>query len=184
MEDQRIVELYWQRDENAIAETAKKYGKYLHSIAYRILRDESDAEECVSDACFAAWNAMPPHRPAVLSAFLGKLARRISIDVLRKRNAEKRGAGEYALALNELEECVSGNDSVEEEAVREALRNRINVFLKTLPADERNVFLRRYWYMEGVRDIAKRSGFSESKVKSMLHRTRAKLRTVLEKEGW
>ena len=184
MEDRCIVELYWQRDESAIAETETKYGKYLHRIAYRILQDAGDAEECVNDTCYAAWNAMPPHCPSVLSAFLGKITRRISIDLLRKKNAEKRGSGEYALALEELEECISGSDNVEEIAEREELKNRINSFLRSLPAAERNVFMCRYWYMESVSEIAKRSGFSESKVKSMLYRTRNKLRTMLEKEGW
>ena len=184
MEDRRIVELYWQRSEDAIAETASKYGNYLHSIAYQVLSNTQDAEECVNDTYSAAWNAMPPHRPSVLSTFLGKITRRISIDRWRKYSAEKRGGGEVALALDELADCVSGSGSVEEAAERRELKNLIDRFLDALPTTERKVFLCRYWYLDSVSSIAKQFGFSESKVTSMLHRTRAKLRAVLEKEGY
>lgn len=184
MDDDRIVELYWRRSEEAIGETASKYGKYLHSIAYRILTDTRDAEECVSDTYVDAWNAMPPRRPAILSTFLGKITRRISIDMWRKRNADKRGGGELPLVLEELEDCVSGTDSVIEEAERRELIRKIDTFLRTLPENERQVFLRRYWYFEPVSSIAKRFRFSESKTTSMLHRTRGKLRALLEKEGY
>ncbi len=184
MEDNQIVELYWQRSEDAIPETAEKYGKYLHSISYRVLSDTEDAEECVNDSYVDAWNAMPPHRPSILSTFLGKITRRISIDRWRKKNAEKRGGGEITLALDELEECVSGSGSVEDEAERRELRAALNGFLLTLGESERKVFLCRYWYLEPVPVIAKRFAFSESKVTSMLHRTRGKLRTLLEKEGY
>ena len=124
MEDNRIIDLYWQRNEDAISETASKYGKYLHSIAYQVLSNTQDAEECVNDTYIDAWNTMPPHRPSILSTFLGKITRRISIDLWRKYSAEKRGGGEVALALDELEDCVSGNGSVEEESEhRELTRN-------------------------------------------------------------
>ena len=112
MEDNRIVDLYWQRNESAISETATKYGKYLHSISYQILLNTEDAEECVNDTYNDAWQSMPPHRPSILSTFLGKITRRISIDLWRKYSAEKCGGGEVALALDELEECVSGTGSV------------------------------------------------------------------------
>lgn len=184
MEDSCIVDLYWQRNEDAISETARKYGKYLHSIAYQVLSNIQDAEECVNDTYSDAWNTIPPHRPSVLSTFLGKITRRISIDLWRKYSAEKRGSGEIALALDELEDCVSGNGSVEEESERRELTRKINEFLFALPITERQVFLCRYWYMDSIASIAKRFGFSESKVTSMLHRTRAKLRVLLEKEGY
>ena len=184
MEDNRIVDLYWQRNENAISETASKYGKYLHSISYQILSNAQDAEECVNDTYRDAWNTMPPHRPSILSTFLGKITRRISIDLWRKYSAEKRGSGEIALALDELEDCVSGSESVEEESERMELTRILNGFLSALPDTERNVFLCRYWYMDSVPSIANQFGFSESKVTSMLHRTRAKLRVLLEKEGY
>lgn len=127
---------------------------------------------------------MPPHRPSILSTFLGKITRRISIDRWRKRNAEKRGGGELALALEELEDCVSGSGSVEGEMERRELVKLFHDFLNTLPATERRVFLCRYWYMDSIQTIALQFGFSQSKVTSMLHRTRAKLRVVLEKEGY
>ncbi|MBR5114263.1 MAG: sigma-70 family RNA polymerase sigma factor [Oscillospiraceae bacterium] len=184
MEDDRIIDLYWQRNESAISETAAKYGKYLHSISYRILLNTEDAEECVNDTYNDAWRSMPPYRPSVLSTFLGKITRRISIDLWRKYSAEKRGGGVMALALDELEECVSGTGDVETEIERLALQNKLNGFLSALPRVERQVFVCRYWYMDPISDIAKQFAFSESKVKSMLFRTRNKLRTMLAKEGY
>ena len=169
MEDNNIVELFWRRSESAIAETELKYGRYLHSISYRILTDTEDARECVNDTYNDAWQSMPPHRPLVLSTFLGKITRRISIDRWRMRNAQKRGGGEIVLVLDELENCVS---------------ELLNSFLGTLTDLERRVFLCRYWYMDSIQTIAKKFGFSQSKVTSMLHRTRGKLRTMLEKEGY
>ncbi len=184
MEDNRIVDLYWQRNESAINETATKYGKYLHSISFHILSNDEDAEECVNDTYNDAWQSMPPHRPSILSTFLGKITRRISIDLWRKHSADKRGGGEVALALDELDECVSGNSNVENEIERQELQQKLNAFLMGLPRLERQVFMCRYWYMDSVSDIAKQFDFSESKVKSMLFRTRNKLRTMLEKEGY
>ncbi|MGN0403254.1 MAG: RNA polymerase sigma factor [Acetatifactor sp.] len=184
MEDNRIVDLYWQRSENAIVETATKYGKYLHSISYQILLNTEDAEECVNDTYSDAWRAMPPHRPSILATFLGKITRRISIDLWRKNSADKRGGSEITLALDELEECVSGKGNVEAEVERYELQRRLNAFLKALPRTERRVFMCRYWYMDSVSDIAKQFGYSESKIKSMLYRTRNKLRAMLQKEGY
>ena len=183
MEDRNIVELYWQRNEGAISETAAKYGPYLYGISYRILASPEDAEECVNDTYHDAWRCMPPHRPSVLSAFLGKITRRISIDRWRCYGAEKRGGGEAALALEELEECVSGSGDVEAEVERLELQKKLDDFLTALPPTERQVFLCRYWYMEPISAIAERFACSGSKVKSMLHRTRKKLRAMLEKEG-
>ena len=184
MEDEQIVSLYWSRSETAITETASKYGSYLSTISYNILADREDARECVNDTYHDAWNTMPPHRPSVLSTFLGKITRRISIDRRRKQNADKRGGGEFPLALEELEECVSGSGTIEGEMERRELVSLINNFLGTLPAAERRVFLCRYWYLDSIPDISRQFGFSRSKTASMLHRTRAKLRTVLEKEGY
>lgn len=184
MDDQSIVELYWSRSENAISETDIKYGRYLNSISYNILTNHEDAQECVNDTYHNAWNAMPPDRPSVLSTFLGKITRRLSIDRWRRLNAEKRGGGELTLALDELENCVSGSGNVENEIERRELAKLFNSFLDTLPVTERRVFLCRYWYMDSIQSIAVQFGFSQSKVASMLHRTRAKLRTVLEKEGY
>lgn len=184
MEDNRIVDLYWHRNEKAITETATKYGKYLHSISYHILLNDEDAEECVNDTYNDAWQSMPPHRPSILSTFLGKITRRISIDLWRKQSADKRGGGEMALALDELDECVSGNDDAETEIERQELQQMLNAFLRGLPRLEMQVFMCRYWYMDSISDIAKQFDFSESKVKSMLFRTRNKLREMLKKEGY
>ena len=184
MEDSRIVDLYWQRNECAISETEAKYGKYLYRISYQILLNAEDAEECVNDTYNDAWQSMPPHRPSILSTFLGKITRRISIDLWRKHRAEKRGGGEMALALDELEECVSGTGDVEAEAERLDLQRKLNAFLLALPQMDRQVFMCRYWYMDSVSDIAVQFACSESKVKSMLYRTRKRLRTMLEKEGY
>ena len=133
MEDNRIVDLYWQRDESAISETAVKYGKYLNSISYQILLNAEDAEECVNDTYNDAWQSMPPHRPSIFSTFLGKITRRISIDLWRKYSAEKRGGGVMILALDELEECVSGTGDVEAEVERLELQKKLNDFLFALP---------------------------------------------------
>lgn len=183
MEDERIVALYWSRSEAAITETAAKYGGYLTSIACNILASREDAQECVNDTYHDAWNAMPPHRPAILSTFLGKITRRISIDRWRRRSAEKRGGGELPLALEELDECVSGSVSVEHELERRELEQLLHRFLNTLPVTERRVFLCRYWYLDSIESIAHQFGFSRSKVSSMLYRTRRKLRALLEQEG-
>ena len=184
MEDKRIVALYWARSETAITETDSKYGKYLSSISFNILSNQEDVQECVNDTYHAAWNTIPPHRPSTLSTFLGKITRRLSISRWRKINADKRGGGEFPLVLDELENCVSGQDDIEEEFERQELVKILNHFLDMLPMTERRVFLCRYWYMDSIQNISQQFGFSQSKVASMLHRTRAKLRTVLEKEGY
>lgn len=181
MEDKQIVGLYWAREESAIHETAVKYGNYCHSIAYNILRDQQDAEESVNDTYVDAWNTIPPNRPSVLSTFLGKITRRISVDRWRIRNAKKRGGDEVVLALDELEECVSGSDDVELRAQRNELITEIHRFLDSLPETERRIFLLRYWYLEPTQLIAEKYRFSQSKVLSMLHRIRGKLRKHLEK---
>lgn len=182
MEDSQIVNLYFARDEQAIQETDSKYGSYCYSIAYNILTSQEDAEESVSDTYMAAWKAMPPRRPAILATFLGKITRHLSIDRWRSNNRQKRGGGEIIVALEELEECAS-DGSVEKEFERKQFTVVLNQFLDSLPETERRIFLCRYWYMDSVSTIAKYYGFSESKVTSMLYRTRGKLRTALEKEN-
>lgn len=184
MEDQRIIDLYWQRSEQAIRETDIKYGGYCYAIAYNILSNREDSEESVSDTYMAAWRSMPPRKPNILPAFLGKITRHMSIDRWRKKNADKRGGGETVLALEELENCVSGEESVENTLQRKELIVTVNRFLDSLPQTERNVFLSRYWYVDSIGDIAEKFGFTEAKVNSMLYRTRAKLRKALAKEGY
>ena len=181
-EDQKIIDLYWNRSENAITETAVKYGRYCTSIAYGILKSREDAQECVSDAYLMAWNVIPPRRPADLGTYLGKITRNLSIDRLRTRNRDKRGGGEMPLALEELEEVVVGSDSPENEAIRKELAASMNRFLGELTVQERYVFLRRYWYLDSLADIAKNTGFSGSKVASMLFRLRGRLKKQLIEE--
>ncbi len=184
MDDDRIVELYWERSESAIEETAAKYGDYCRSIAYSILYDRDDAEECLNDTYLDAWKSMPPHKPTVLSSFLGKITRRISIDRLRHKHAGKRGGGEMPLVLDELEDCISDSADLEFAVEQQKMAELIREFLDMLPLTERRVFLRRYWYMDSISDIASDFGFSESKTASMLYRIRNKLRLKLEKEGY
>ena len=184
MEDERIVQLYWARSSQAIAETDRKYGTYCNSIAYGILQNNEDAEESVSDTYLDAWNAMPPHRPSVLATFLGKITRRIAIDRWRSANRAKRGGGEIVVALEELEQCLAGGQSPEQEIEKKELAQTVNRFLDGLSLWERRVFLARYWYLDSIREIGERFGFSQSKVTSMLFRSRNKLRLQLEKEGY
>lgn len=183
MDDSRILELYWSRNESAISETAVKYGGYCYSIARNILTNNEDAEESVNDTYLAAWNAMPPRRPSILATFLGKLARHISIDRWRASRTEKRSGGELPLALEELGECADQGPGLETVVLRRELAQILGRFVDDLPDPERSVFLCRYWYLDSIRDIAEHFDFSESKVASMLLRTRKKLRTKLEEEG-
>lgn len=184
MQDEKIVELYWNRDENAIRETQEKYENYLYKIAYNILSDKEDSSESVNDTYLAAWNSMPPHKPNVLSTYLGKLTRRISIDIFRKRNRIKRQGSEYALSLTELQDCISDDNSPEKDYEAQILGEAINAFLRTLSVDARNVFIGRYYFLDSVKDVANYCGISESKAKTLLHRTRNSLREYLEKEGF
>lgn len=184
MEDAQIVQLYWDRSEQAIDETAAKYGPYCHSIAIRILQDSQDAEECVNDTYLSAWNAMPPHRPSVLATFLGKITRRLSIDRWRTKSRSKRGADQVILALDELRECVDARNSIDHIIEAKALTACINRFLDDLPAGQRCIFLQRYWYLAPIDQIASANGYSRSKVTSMLYRLRKALREHLEKEGF
>ena len=183
MEDSQIVALYFQRREQAIEETAKKYGKYCFSIAHNILGNREDAEEAVSDTYLGAWATIPPHRPVVLSTFLGKIVRRTAIKRWQKSQTQKRGGGELALALDELSEFLSDGRTPETFIETAELAQLLNDFLRKLPKTERTVFVCRYWYLDPIADIAKRFGFSQSKVKSMLARTRKKLATTLQREG-
>lgn len=181
MEDSRILDLYWQRSQQAIAETAKKYGRYCFSIAFNILENGADAEETVNDTYLGAWNAIPPHRPANLSTFLGKITRRLALKRWEANRAAKRGGGETALVLEELAGCIPGK-SLEETMNERELSRILQKFVRDLPRTERRVFICRYWYLDPIANIAKEFGFSQSKVKSMLLRTRNKLKKELEKE--
>jgi len=184
MEDSCIVDLYWARSEQAIDETSSKYGKYCFSIAYHILYNTEDADEAVNDTYMGAWNSMPPHRPSILSTFLGKITRRISINKWNERKADRRGGGEIPLALEELSDVAESMDNRVEQAITmQELSASINSFLSTLPALERDMFVCRYWFMAPVDEISVKFGFSPSKTKSALFRTRKKLKRHLGKEG-
>lgn len=183
MEDSAIIDLYWARQESALTETERKYGAYCRSIARNILYSREDAEECVSDTYLRAWNAMPPQRPGILSAFLGRITRNLSFDRRRKNNADKRGGGELPLCLDELSQCVPSDSGVQSELERKELSAMLDAFLRTLPERERMLFLRRYWYVDPIGDIARRFSMKENTVKSVLFRTREKLRSYLEREG-
>ena len=184
MEDEQIVSLYWDRDEGAIRETERKYDRYLMKIAYNILNNLEDSRESVNDTYLAAWDSMPPHRPSVLSAYLAKLTRRISIDCFRYRTREKRLASEYAVSLSELGECVSGGNTTEELVNVKLLSDAIGIYLRLQSQEARTAFLGRYYFLDSVKEVAAYCGMSESKCKSLLHRTRLGLKDYLTKEGF
>ncbi len=183
MEDKKIVELYLTRNEEAIKETESRYGKYCYSIAYGILESREDAEECVNEAYLNTWNCIPPHRPKLLKTFVGKITRNLSLKLYEKRSAEKRGGGQAALCLEELAECIPANSEGGRIADDITVKELLEGFLESLPTDMRRVFVRRYWYMSSVAEIADMYGFTHSKVASLLHRGRKKLKDLLEKEG-
>lgn len=182
MDDLEIIELYFCRDEKALTETARKYGNYCYTVAFSVLNSMEDSKETVNDTYLELWNTIPPERPTVLSAFIGKITRRLAIGRWRKNTAVKRGGGEFEATLDELSECISDNTNVEKIVEGKLVVSTINEFLKKLPDTERNVFICRYWYADSVKSVAKQFGFSESKVKSMLMRTRTKLKQKLAEE--
>lgn len=183
MEDKQIVELYWKRSEEAVAETEKKYGNYCYHISYNILFCNEDAEECVNDTYIRAWNAMPPTKPNRLSAFLGKITRNLSLDRYEKYHAEKRGVGQTDVVLDELQECLSSAENSLDIADDLALKDALNRFLHSLPEKKRKIFVRRYWYLSSVKEIAQDYRMSESRVKMSLLRTRNNLKNFFEREG-
>ena len=178
--DEAIVALYFDRSEEAIAACQVKYGKTCHTIAYNILHSDEDAEECVSDTWLRAWNAIPPERPARLGAWLSTVTRRLALTRYEKKTTAKRYGG-METSLDELAECVSAGSLTLADEV--ALSNAINSFLASLPTRTRMIFMRKYWYMDSIADIAKALGMTESAVKVTLHRTREKFRKHLDKEG-
>ena len=183
MTDEQILALLNRRDEAAVKEIERAYGRYLHAIARNILHNAQDAEECVNDTWFKAWNSMPTNRPAKLAPYLGKLTRWISLTRLREKTSLKRGGGEVSLALDELAEAVDSGEDVEKAVELKELNAALRRFLQALEGTERKVFLARYWYIAPVQEIAEKFAFSESKVTSMLHRTRKKLLRCLKEEG-
>lgn len=183
MEDQSIIDLFWERAEAAIPETANKYGKYCYSIAYNILYNHEDSEECVNDTYFNAWGAMPPHRPSRLSTFLGKITRNLSLNRWDQLNSEKRGGGQVLLALDELSEYIPAAESIEQTVDNLALAEIFNRFLASLSSSSRKIFIQRYWYMSSIKEIAMGYAITEGKVKMSLLRSRKALKNFLEEEG-
>lgn len=181
MEDAAIIELYWERNEDAIRETDVRYGRGLHTLAGRIVQTAEDAEESVSDTYMRAWNTIPPLRPCALFAYLAKICRSLALDRLDWSNAAKRKAEIIPLS-EELQLCIP-DDSHERRDDGKEIGRLLNAFLAGLPKDSRVIFVRRYWFADTIDEIAARYGMSQSKVKTQLHRTRAKLRVFLEKEG-
>ncbi|MGO1470419.1 MAG: RNA polymerase sigma factor [Tissierella sp.] len=182
MKDTELINLYWNRSESAISETDKKYGSYCRKISYNILSNIEDSKECVNDTFFNAWNSIPDDKPDIFSAYLGKITRNLSINRYNKKRAKKRGSGEAEIVLNELENMIPSKSSIESEIESKLITKKLNQFLWTLKKEDRIIFVRRYWYVDSIKDIAKKMGASESKVKSILFRTRKKLKTYLEQE--
>lgn len=179
MDDSEIVQLYWERSESAIAETSRKYGNYCSKIAINILENDEDAKECVNDTYFKTWNSIPQNRPSLLSTYLGKITRNLAINKYKQRSRKKRGT-KVTVVLDELTECIPSADGIEKEFEVKYVANSINCFLRTLSEEDCNIFLRRYWYMDSIKDIAKCYAMSESKVKTKLFRTRKKMKNYLE----
>lgn len=184
MTDEEIVSLYWQRSEDAISQTSRKYEAYLTKIAYNILADAEDGRECVNDTYMAAWNSMPEQRPSVLSTYLGRLTRHISVDLYRKKHSAKRNGSEYALSLSEFEDSFAGSETPEQAFDEKQLDSSINGFLRSLPETARRLFIGRYYFFDSLKDAAAYCGVSEANAKSILFRTRQKLKEQLEKEGY
>ena len=184
MEDAEIVQLYWDRNEQAIPATADKYGRYCTTIAKNILGSREDAKECVNDTYWSAWNAMPPHRPDILSAFLGKIVRNLSFNRYKRNTADKRGGGELPAVLDELSDLVSGTIDVEQEIDHRELINAINAFLGTLSMKKRCIFICRYWTTDSISVIAKRYGMRVGAVSMALNRIRHQLLHYLAERGF
>ncbi len=184
MQDEKIIELYWLRDENAIQLTEQKYGKYLTKIAYNILSNIEDSHESVNDTYLKAWNSMPPQKPSVLKTYLSKITRQLSIDVFRTHNRQKRLSSQYAVSLSELEQCIPNAITTEQEVELQLLGKLINDFLYTLPDQTRHIFVCRYYFCDSIKNISAFFAISESKVKSLLFRTRNALKSHLESEGF
>lgn len=184
MDDTKIVQLYWDRNEQAIPATADKYGNYCRSIAQNLLGNSEDAEECVNDTYWSAWNYIPPHRPTVLSTFLGKITRNLSLNRYKHNTADKRGGKQVAVVLDEIAELVSGTDGVEQEIDRQELIQAMDAFLRALSVEKRAIFVRRYWYFDTISAIASRFSMTENRVSVILHRLRRTLHTYLSERGF
>ena len=182
MEDTKIIELFWERSENAISEADAKYGKYCYAIAYNILYSEPDSEECVNDTYLRAWNNIPPTRPSKFSAYLGRITRNLAINRVAFHSRQARNGG-YTEILDEMHQMLPDESSAPQSTDDIALREAINGFLRSLPTDTRIIFMRRYWYNSPISDIARDYSLPQGTVKSTLSRTRKQFREYLQKEG-
>ena len=183
MDDRRIVELFLERSEEAILETDIKYGRYCHKIAFNVLGNDEDSEECVNDAYMRAWGSIPPNEPDSMASYIGRITRNLALDRLRQKQSDKRGNGEVPVVLDELAECVSGHDELERRQDSAEIASAIDSFLDELNSVERGVFMRRYWMMEPIADVANRYDISVSKTTTMLFRLRNRLKKHFMKEG-
>ncbi len=182
VEDKNIVDLYWNRKDSAIVETSEKYGSYLFKISFNILYSKEDSEECVNDTYLKAWNSIPPNRPKLLKAFLGKITRNLSIDLYRK-NRTKGRSGEVEIAIEELEGVIPSGEDIFKTLDEKYLVEKINEFLESINRQDRKIFLLRYFYLHSSKDIEKLTDIKVSTINTILYRTRNKLRKHLEKEG-
>ena len=183
MEDREIIRLFLARDENAIEELVKKFRPLAKHIAFNILGNEEDAEECINDAYYAVWNNIPPADPNSLPAYLGTIVRNISTERYHANSAKKRNSY-YDVALEELSDCFPSDKNVEDEAITSSMIKSVNSFLDGLKKDDRKMFIRRYWYSESIEMIAKENGISKNKAAVKLHRIRKRLHAYLRKEGY
>lgn len=184
MDDRQIIELYSQRDENAIKETSDKYGNYCFSIANNILDCRWDSEECVNDTWIQTWNSIPPQKPSCLKAFLAKITRNLSLNRYKEKTRDKRGSGEAVFALDEMDEFLAGTSDIVSAYEQKEFLTMLNRFLYSLPERERNIFILRYFYMDSTKCIAQACSLKESNVLMILSRTRKKLKETLEREGY
>lgn len=183
MEDTKIIDLFWERDESAIRETEITYGRYCRTIAFNILGDEEDVQECLNDTWLGAWNSIPPARPACLSAFLAKITRNLAISKYRAKYAKKRTGDRLSESLDELGECIPvSNDNVSQAIDRRILAEAINGYLDTCSEKQRKIFVRRFFYFDSIAEISQMYGIGQSDVKVTLMRMRRSLQKILEEE--
>ena len=184
MEDTLIIDLYFERNERAIVETERKYGRYCFAVANNILSNEQDSEECVNDTYNKTWNAIPPKRPNSLKLFLARITRNLAFDKIKSETREKRGGNNLILALDEISEIISNDANVEAELESKELMGAVNTFLHSLPQRDCNVFISRYFYLESIEKISKKYRLSTSNTSKILSRNRARLKEYLKKEGY
>ena len=183
MDDKSIVDLFWQRNEQAISKTAEKYEPYLRSIAFRILGDPSDTEECVNDTYFSLWKTIPPTIPTILKSFVAKITRNKAINMYEKKTASKRSNGQMEVSIDELTECFASSDDAQSKVERQETIAAINEFLEGLDKNKRIYFVQRYWYMTPIKEIAAKNNISEGSLKTMLSRIRADLKKFITARG-